>query len=79
MSAPTLLTLSDTAAMLASGGPLAGKAAFIGVFVLLAIWLVAMPGRLIGQADGRPPWWRNSRVWAIVVVLIQVVVYVRWG
>ena len=64
---------------LATAGPLAGKLAFIAVFVVLLIWLILMPGRLIGHGDGTPPWWRNARVWAIVVTVIQVFVYLRWG
>ncbi len=60
-------------------GPLWGKAAFIGVFVLLLIWLLLMPGRLIGHADGPPSWWRNTRFWAVVVTVIQILVYLRWG
>ena len=65
--------------LLATAGPWAGKLAFIAVFVVLLVWLIRMPGRLIGHADGTPPWWRNARVWAIVVTVIQVFVYLRWG
>jgi len=64
---------------LAPGGPLWGKAAFVGVFALILVWLVLMPGRLIGQGDRRPPWWRNARLWAIAIAAVQVVVYLRWG
>jgi hypothetical protein len=70
---------AGAAAILDVTGPLAGKIAFIGVFVLLLIWLLLMPGRLIGQADGPPSWWRNTRVWAIVVTVVQILVYLRWG
>ncbi len=63
----------------AAGGPLWGKAAFIAVFVLLLIWLLLMPGRLIGHTDGPPAWWRNTRFWAIAVTVIQILVYLRWG
>ena len=71
--------LADTNTLLAAGGPWAGKLAFIGVFVLLLVWLLLMPGRLIGQIDRPPPWWRNTRVWAIVVSVVQILVYLRWG
>jgi len=71
--------LARPTALLATNGPWAGKAAFIGVFVVLLIWLALMPDRLIGHVDGRPPWWRNTRFWAIVVTVIQIVVYLRWG
>ena len=71
--------LTTATATLASAGPLAGKAAFIGVFVLLLIWLLLMPARLISHTGGRPPWWRSARVWAIVVTIVQILVYLRWG
>ena len=81
MSSPATCTLAlaGVAALLATGGPLLGKAAFIAVFVILLIWLLLMPGRLIGHADARPPWWRNTRVWAVVVTVIQILAYLRWG
>ena len=79
MSPSTVPLIAGTITLMATTGPPAGKLAFIVVFVLLLIWLVLMPGRLIGHADGRPPWWRNARVWAFVVTVIQVLVYVRWG
>jgi len=72
-------TLATPIALLATAGPLAGKLAFVLVFVLLLIWLLWMPARLSGHADGRPPWWGNTRVWAIVVTVIQIMVYLRWG
>lgn len=64
---------------IATGGPLLGKAAFIGVFLIVLIWLIVLPQRLLGHGDARPPWWRNARVWAIAVTLIQIAVYLRWG
>ena len=71
--------LATVTPLWATGGPWAGKLAFVAVFVVLLIWLILMPARLIGHADGTPPWWRNARVWAIVVTVIQVFVYLRWG
>ena len=75
----TLLELGHVASLLAMSGPWMGKLAFISVFVLLLIWLLWMPDRLIGHTHGRPPWWRNARVWAVVVTVIQILVYLRWG
>ena len=66
-------------AALASGGPPWGKAAFVGVFVLLLIWLLIMPARLIGNDQGQLPWWRNCRVWAVAVAIVQIFVYLSWG
>jgi hypothetical protein len=79
MNIPATSMLFDAALVLAAGGPWLGKAAFIGVFVLLLVWLVLMPARLIGDAGERLPWWRNTRVWAIAVTVIQILVYLRWG
>jgi hypothetical protein len=76
---PMTTPLAAATGLMATTGPTAGKLAFIAVFVLLLVWLLLMPGRLVGHADVRPPWWRNARVWAIVVTVIQVLVYVRWG
>ena len=52
-----------------------GKWVFVGALVVLLVWLISMPRQLIGQADGAPPWWRNVRVWAIVICAIQIWVY----
>ncbi len=65
--------------ILATGGPIEGKAAFIGVFILLLVWLLVMPRRLIGETETRLPWWRNTRVWAVLIVLVEIMVYYRWG
>lgn len=61
------------------GGPLLGKAAFIGVFLLLLLWLTLMPRCLLSEADRRVVWWRNPRLWAIAVTLTQIAIYVCWG
>ncbi len=52
-----------------------GKWVFIGALVAVLIWLIMMPRELIGQAKVVPPWWRNVRFWAIVVCLLQILVY----
>jgi len=79
MSGIATSTLAGPIALLATSGPLAGKLAFVLVFVFLLIWLLLMPARLIGHTDGRPPWWRNTQVWAVVVTVAQIFVYLRWG
>ena len=56
-----------------------GKWVFVAAMALLVLWLVVMPRRLIGQEHQVPPWWRNVRVWAIVVALVQMGVYLYFG
>ena len=56
-----------------------GRLVFAGVFVLLTIWLIVIPGHRIGQGETVPPWWRNVRVWAIVIASSQIAVYLLWG
>ena len=60
-------------------GPLWGKAAFVGVFVALLVWLLLLPTRFIDQEGVRRPWWRNARFWAVLVTIAQIAVYVVWG
>jgi len=60
--------------MLAAGSSL-GRWVFVGTLLLLLLWLIVMPARLIGQADRRPAWWRNVRVWAIVICVLQIWIY----
>jgi hypothetical protein len=70
--------------LLAAGQPSApafdslGKWVFAAALALLLVWLIFMPRRLIGQAGG-VPWWRNVRVWAIVVCAIQLAIYVLFA
>jgi len=56
-----------------------GKAAFVGVFAALLVWLLLLPARLIDQHERHCPWWRNVRFWAIVVTIVQIWVYAWWG
>ena len=56
-----------------------GKWVFVAALGLLLLWLVFMPRRLIGQQKSVPPWWRNVRVWAIVVAAVQMWVYWYYG
>ena len=63
----------------AGAAPVWGKAAFVGVFVLLLVWLLLLPSRFIDQEGVRRPWWRNARFWAVLVTLCQIGAYVIWG
>ena len=77
MRTAMLLIAAETAP--AGAAPLLGKAAFVGVFVALLIWLLLLPARLIDQEGIRRPWWRNVRFWAVVVTIAQICVYAYWG
>ena len=56
-----------------------GKWVFVAALGLLLIWLIVMPRRLIGQSKQVPPWWKNVRVWAIVICVVQLWVYWQFG
>ena len=56
-----------------------GKWVFVAALGLLLLWLVMMPRRLIGQQQEVPPWWRNVRIWAVVVTVVQMWVYLYYG
>ncbi len=74
------MLLLATAEVVRSGhSPLLGKAAFVGVFVLLLFWLLFLPAGLIDDEGARKPWWRNVRFWAIAVTMAQIGVYTYWG
>ncbi len=75
----TALLLAAAGAASGNGSPLLGKAAFVGVFALLLLWLLFMPSALIDREGARKPWWRNVRFWAIVVTIAQIGVYCYWG
>jgi len=53
-----------------------GKWFFVGALALLLVWLICMPRRLIGHAKDVPPLWRNVRVWAITLCVVQMFVYI---
>lgn len=61
------------------GASLPAKAAFVGVFALLLVWLLFLPANLLGPDEARKPWWRNVRFWAVMVTIAQICVYSYWG
>ena len=60
------------------GGPFWGKVCFVGVYILLLIWLIFMPAKLIQEEPGTPIW-KRTRVWAIIIAVVQVGVYMVLG
>jgi len=75
MKAIPILLVAGQLANEPTADQLWGRAAFVAVFVLLLIGLILIPRRLIGQEGGAPPWWRNVRLWAIAITLVQILVY----
>jgi hypothetical protein len=55
-----------------------GRAAFIAVYVVLAIGLMLMPAKILGEGEGRP-WWQSLRAWAMAIIVMQISVYWYWG
>ena len=74
-----LLLIAAAEAAQTGAAPLLGRAAFVSVFVVLLVWLLLLPARLIDQEGIRRPWWRNVRFWAVVVTIAQIWVYSYWG
>lgn len=56
-----------------------GQTVFMGVFLLTMIGLLLLPGRMLGQEGARPVWWKNVRVWASAICVVQIAVYWIWG
>jgi len=64
----------------AAGGPdWLAQAAFIGAFVALIVILVSLPATMLGETESRPPLWRSVRAWAVLVAVVQILVYAFWG
>ncbi len=55
-----------------------GRAAFMAVYVVLAIGLMLMPAKILGETEGRP-WWQSLRAWAMAIIVVQISVYWYWG
>ena len=72
--------LSNTiaASLLADTSLWYGRAAFIAVYVVLAIGLMLMPAKILGEEEGRP-WWKSLRAWAMAIIAVQISVYWYWG
>ena len=52
--------------------------------LVLVVWppkvlAVADPDDVGGPDRPRPPFWRNVRFWASVVIVVQIAVYATWG
>lgn len=58
---------------------LLGKCLYVAVFALLIVWLVLIPRERLGHAEGAPRWWKNVRVWGILIAATQMLVYMFWN
>ncbi len=67
------------AAAILAAGTFLGKAAFAGLYLILAGGLALVPRRWLGQEGAAPPPWRNVRYWAIAIALVQFLVYAVLG
>jgi len=63
------------------GATLTGKLAFVGVFVCLLVGLFCLPKQMIqlNSKEESPAWWQNARLWATIIILIQITIYLWWG
>jgi hypothetical protein len=68
--------------ILADAAPFAGKLAFASVFVALVIWLLFIPKSRLAEArdgsDAPKPFWKQARVWAIAIAVLQCFIYLLW-
>ena len=55
-----------------------GRQAFASVFALLIVWLLFVPGSRLVESTEPTVWWRNVRIWAIVIAASQLLVYLLW-
>lgn len=61
-------------------GTMTGNLAVAFVFVLLILLLIFLPDSVRNMLkEEQLPWWRRTRIWAILIAAIQVVVYLAFG
>jgi len=61
-------------------GTIAGKLAVAAVFSLLILLLILLPNSVRNMLkEEQLPWWKRTRLWAMVIAAIQVLVYLTFG
>ena len=61
-------------------GTFSGKMAVAAVFGLLILLLILLPASVRQMLkEEQVPWWRRTRLWAMVIAAIQVIVYLTFG
>ncbi|MBT5927474.1 MAG: hypothetical protein HOH33_12730 [Verrucomicrobia bacterium] len=59
---------------------LGGKVAVVAVFVLLIVLLINLPKSVCRMLDeDQMAWWKRTRVWAVVIAVVQACVYFLFG
>lgn len=51
------------------------KVLVIGIFAGLAIWAMTMPGDHAFRGAPDRAWWRDVRIWAVVVIGLEIIPY----
>ena len=81
MNAQPFISELSSKGLLAAGSFVAspsnlGKWVFVGSLLLLLLWLIFLPKDLIQRDDDRKVvWWKNVRLWAIVICAVQIWIY----
>ncbi|MDG1889959.1 MAG: hypothetical protein P8L18_01505 [Verrucomicrobiota bacterium] len=61
-------------------GTLVGKVSVAFVFGLLILFLLNLPASVCSMLEeNHLPRWRQSRFWAVLIALVQVLVYLWFG
>ena len=60
------------------GEVMASLVVIVAYLAVLAVILFP-PKQLRAEETKKPPWWRNVRFWASLVIVVQIGVYARWG
>ncbi len=56
-----------------------GSAIVIVAYLAVLAVILFPPSKLRTEEVTKPPWWRDVRFWASVVVVAQIAVYATWG
>jgi hypothetical protein len=56
-----------------------GSVVVILAYLAVLAMILFPPSNLRTEEVEKPPWWRDVRFWASVVVVVQIGVYATWG
>ena len=60
-------------------GEMMGSTIVILSYLAVLAVILFPPSKLRTRETDTPPWWRDVRFWASVVVVVQIGVYATWG